>query len=64
MDTLSSPHLAPFLDRKESAERTAPEGKRRGPPVLMLDCATPLNGTTLLHTLWQRWETDRDGDQS
>ena len=45
------------LEMRAQTETSSP---RRGGPVLMADCTTPLAGETLLSLLWKRWDRDED----
>lgn len=44
-----------MLEMRAQADASSP---RRGGPVLMADCTTPLAGETLLSLLWKRWDRE------
>ena len=63
MTTLTPAFGYRLKSREDPAERPAPEEHRRGLPVLMHDCVTPIGGTTVLHALWRRWDAEKGEDQ-
>lgn len=55
--------VLPFLSRSAPREAVKPApSKAVAGPVFVTDCVAPLQGTTLLHLLWQKWDQPPEDD--